>query len=153
MIKVKIEGLEGFNKAMLKLGVDFEDAVEQGVALTAQEVRTESIKLIQEKSSGKQVKRQKQGGGGTYDHTAASAGNAPNTDTGNLVSSIQTEKDGELTYKVGATSKAKYAGWLEFGTKNMAARPWLSPALESKGENLRKNIEKSVGAAIMRLKK
>lgn len=153
MSRVKVVNLSGFKASMLRLGSEFEEAVEKGLALTSQEVRTAAIRGIQDKSPGKKVQRQRQGGKGTYSHVAASAGYAPNTDTGNLVSSIQTERVSPLQYRVGSTSKAEYAEWLEFGTKNMKARPWLQPAFEEKRTALKSNIIISVNEAIRRLKK
>lgn len=55
-------------------------------------------------------------------------GDPPNTDTGRLVQSIKFDfQDGGLTGRVG--TNLKYGAWLEFGTKNMKARPWLSTAV------------------------
>ena len=49
-------------------------------------------------------------------------------DTGRLRSSITTERKG-LTLSVG--SNVKYAPFIEFGTRRMAAQPFLFPAAES----------------------
>ena len=76
---------------MKRLGVAFDDAVDKGTFVTANEIRSYAIKSIAETSSGKQVQRSKQGGG-TYTHTAAAKGQAPNTDTGKLVASIAAER-------------------------------------------------------------
>lgn len=70
-------------------------------------------------------------------HTASSAGNPPNTDTGYLANNIflQIDSDG-----LGASveSRAEYSDYLEFGTSKMRARPFLQPALEA---NRRKIIQ------------
>jgi HK97 gp10 family phage protein len=70
-------------------------------------------------------------------HTASSAGNPPNTDTGYLANNIYLEID---TDGLGADveSRAEYSEFLEFGTSKMLPRPFLQPALEA---NRRKIIQ------------
>jgi HK97 gp10 family phage protein len=62
-------------------------------------------------------------------HKASAAGQPPATDTGYLVSNISVVMDAD---GLGASveSRADYSSHLEFGTKNMAARPYMQPALE-----------------------
>lgn len=55
-------------------------------------------------------------------------GEPPKSDTGRLVSSISHERMGFLNYAVGAN--VHYAGYLELGTRKMAARPYLQPTLK-----------------------
>tara|TARA_B100001939_G_C16934769_1_gene615537 strand:- start:578 stop:1003 length:426 start_codon:yes stop_codon:yes gene_type:complete len=64
-------------------------------------------------------------------HQASAEGEAPATDTGFLVSNIthQFAKKGK-TMASKVLSKANYSKFLEFGTRNMGARPFLQPALE-----------------------
>ena len=147
-MSVKVTGLRDFKVQMQKLGAAFDDAVDDGVFVTANDVRTYAIKSIQETSSGQQVRRSKQGGG-TYTHTAAAKGQAPNTDTGNLVASIAVEKAGNAKYHIG--SGLDYAEFLEFGTSKMGARPWLQPAMQANRKNLINNIQKTVDIYIGRL--
>lgn len=66
----------------------------------------------------------------TRTHTASAAGEPPATDTGRLVSSIfqDTKKRGKTFVGIVGAS-VDYAIHLEFGTTNMAARPFLQPAL------------------------
>ena len=52
-------------------------------------------------------------------------------DTGYLRSTIGREKEGSSRYVVEAT--ADYASYVEFGTRKMAAQPYLRPALERVG--------------------
>lgn len=63
-------------------------------------------------------------------HTASSAGNPPNTDTGYLANNIYLQIDAD---GLGADveSRADYSEALEFGTSKMEARPFLQPALEA----------------------
>ena len=75
--------------------------------------------------SGKTYRR------GSVVHQASAEGEAPATDTGFLVSNIthQFAKKGK-TMASKVLSKANYSEFLEFGTRNMGARPFLQPALE-----------------------
>ena len=149
-MSTKITGQRDFSRAMKRLGVAFDDAVDKGTFVTANEIRSYAIKSIAETSSGKQVQRSKQGGG-TYTHTAAAKGQAPNTDTGKLVASIAAERVGDARYHIG--SGLDYASWLEFGTKKMGARPWLNPAFRARQNNLISNISEVVNLYIDRLPK
>ena len=149
-MSTKITGQRDFSRQMKRLGVAFDDAVDKGTFVTANEIRAYAIQSIQEVSSGRQVQRSRQGGG-TYTHTAAAEGQAPNTDTGKLVASIAAERVGEARYHIG--SGLDYANWLEFGTKKMGARPWLQPAFRARQNNLIVNISEVVELYIDRLPK
>lgn len=62
-------------------------------------------------------------------HQASAAGEAPANDTSALANSIRAQSEQGLTWRVSAS--ARYAAPLELGTKRMAPRPFLAPALES----------------------
>lgn len=148
-MSVTVTGAAELKARMVKLGDQMEIAAEEGVFITAQDMRTYAIKSIQDLSPGVPVKRSRQGGG-TYDHIAASEGQAPNTDTGALVSSISAEKIGDASYEIG--TNLERGQYLEMGTKFMRPRPWLVPALDANRNNLLKNIEKAVDLRIKKLK-
>ena len=150
-MSVTVTGIDEFKRKMLSLGPDMFSAVDQGVEVTAGDIRTFAIKSIQEQSPGQMVKRSRQGGG-TYSHVAAASGNAPNSDTGTLVRSISTERIGESEYAVG--TNLPYGSHLEFGTKktNGKSWPWLHPAMMANTDNLMSNIHKVVNIYIGRLK-
>ena len=149
-MSVQVTGAQELKAKMLKLGSQMEQAAEEGVFITAQDVRTYAIKSIQDQSPGQVVTRSRQGGG-TYPHVAAAEGQAPNTDTGRLVSSIATEKLGNANYEVG--TGLSYGEFLEMGTVNMRPRPWLIPALNANSDNLLKNIEKAADIRIRKMTK
>lgn len=68
---------------------------------------------------------------GAVTHTASAAGQAPANDTGRLVNSFGiSQSANKLAVRIksgGAT--VDYAVALEFGTRNMEARPFMKPAL------------------------
>jgi HK97 gp10 family phage protein len=64
-------------------------------------------------------------------HQASAPGESPAMDTSLLANSIMTEADDDGVY-VGTNSE--YAEPLEFGTARMAARPFMTPAVEANRE-------------------
>ena len=145
-MSVQVSGDEDLRRRLLSLGRDMDKALANGVFLTANDIRKDSIKSIQEQSFGSYVQRSRQGGG-TYTHIAAKPGSAPNTDTGKLVASIAVEMDWSKR-EAFVGSNLPYAAWLEDGTTKMDARPWLEPALRKNRGNLDSNINKAVMAVI-----
>ena len=62
-------------------------------------------------------------------HTASAAGEAPASDTGYLANNIFVNMDAD-GFGASVESRADYSSFLEFGTTQMAARPFMQPALE-----------------------
>lgn len=62
-------------------------------------------------------------------HQASAPGQMPAVDTSNLVNNINSEMTAQ-TEGVVHTGDVSYAIHLEYGTVNMAARPYLTPAAE-----------------------
>lgn len=121
----KFEKMSSFKGAMKELE-------RQTNGLIALEIRNAAIKLLNDNKDGTKATRYMP----RRNVFVSNPGDAPNTDTGRLVQSIKVERDGESAYLVG--TNLKYGAWLEFGTKDMAARPWLSTALRLTGKNLSK---------------
>jgi HK97 gp10 family phage protein len=80
-------------------------------------------------------------------HVASTAGNAPNSDTGNLASNITIQQI-QGGYDVGSRVGAPYGIALEFGTSKMAARPWLAPAFNAALEHLSRVADRILKGAI-----
>jgi HK97 gp10 family phage protein len=74
-------------------------------------------------------------------HTASSVGAFPRIDTGTLANSIKMvkEKDSVLV----GTNK-NYGRFLEFGTINMDARPWLVPSLEANNKQFQSDMREAL---------
>jgi len=63
-------------------------------------------------------------------HQASAPGEPPATDTGKLVSSIVGDaKVVDKQVQGFLEARTAYAGYLEFGTRKMAARPFMTPAV------------------------
>lgn len=89
-------------------------------------IHSTAIKSIQQNSSGDRQTRYKP----KRTVRASKPGDAPNTDTGRLVKSVDFNFENRgLVGEVG--TNLKYGKHLEFGTKTMAPRPWLSTAVKS----------------------
>lgn len=70
--------------------------------------------------------------------------NAP-VDTGMLRASITSTGSGS-EYEIG--TNLEYAPFVEYGTRYMAAQPFLFPAFEKGVKDLKKNINKAVASAL-----
>lgn len=86
--------------------------------------------------------------GATYGkHVASKEGSPPNTDTGVLVKSIQYDIDTKNLSGVVGTN-LKYGAALEFGTKDIGPRPWLSRAFREKAAEIVKSFDAAFRRAI-----
>ncbi len=131
-------------KNLKKARSNYRQIVKAGVIETALEVRNIAVTSIQELSNGKLTTVYKQGG--TVERRRVSAeGDAPNTDTGRLQQSIAWEMAASSYKTARVGTNVEYAPALEFGTRYMAARPFLQPALEKvrQANLLAKNITKA----------
>ena len=123
-MKVKID-MEGMQDLLVKLqNVEGEGkkALAQSVNVGLLMIETRCKKKVQSHASkGRTYTR------GGVTHTASAGGNPPNTDTGYLVSQmyVELETDGMTGYFV---SGAGYSSFLEYGTVNMAERPFVYPS-------------------------
>jgi len=73
----------------------------------------------------------RKGKGGKIAHRASAPGEAPATDTGELVRGLRVMPSNEHTLSAFVASTAPYSWWLEFGTSQMAARPFMHPAFKA----------------------
>jgi HK97 gp10 family phage protein len=66
--------------------------------------------------------------------------------TGNLRASIRTWQEGPSTWACG--TNMHYAPYVEFGTRYMAARPYLAPAAEAVRQRLPSGIAEAIRRAL-----
>ena len=140
MTTIKIKGLEPTlkNLRLLQNGLDKEltNVLRGG----GQFIRGEAIRSIQ---TGPKSGRTYEKYNPRRTHKASAPGQAPASDTGNLVSQIMSVADGKNTL---VESRAEYSKFLEFGTSKMLPRPFLFPASE-------KSTKKIVQVLIQKLNK
>lgn len=146
-------GLLGFDKLEKKLGEVakvFNKAAEESIVEATLLVHATAVKSIQKNTDGQSQTRYNP----NREVKASNPGDPPNTDTGRLVQSIQFDfesKNGKMTGFVG--TNLKYGAYLEFGTEDMQARPWLAPALQNSAKKVGEIFEKKLGAGIKEFKK
>lgn len=131
-------------KQLDKLKKEIGKDVASSLYMAGEIVRGTAVKSIQKQSQGEAVTRYRRGGA-KYSHVASKPGDAPNTDTGNLVKNIAVEPGDESVF-VG--TNVEYGAWLEIGTKDMAARPWLRPALKSNRKKINKLIQTAINKQV-----
>ncbi len=79
-------------------------------------------------------------------HQASAPGEAPANDLGFLVANIKADMSDQFTANLRST--APYSIHLEYGTINMAARPFLGPAGDAAKAKAKEVFDAYVGAAL-----
>ena len=124
-IKFKVTNLKKVLSQLDKLQNDMEIPFQEIEKGGGQLIRAEAIRSIQ---TGAKSGVMYQMYNPRREHRASAPGQAPASDTGNLVSKI-TVKQKSLNV-VHVESNADYSAFLEYGTSKMEARPFMFPAFE-----------------------
>lgn len=142
---VKIEGLDRIDRAMKGVPEAINKEVNIALFASAKHVEAEAKKSITNgQKTGRVYKRR------TVFHQASAPGEAPASDTGALVErgiASYLNKEGMYSFVVAGRGIVKYAAMLEFGTRKMAARPFLFPALERSKDWIRERLAAAVRRA------
>ena len=124
-INLKVKNLKKVLSQLNRLQKDMEVPFQEIVKGGAQLIRGEAIKSIQ---TGSKSGVMYQMYNPRREHRASAPGEAPASDTGNLVSKIIVkQKSKDIT---SVESNADYSAYLEYGTSKMEARPFMLPAFE-----------------------
>jgi HK97 gp10 family phage protein len=126
MTTIRVEGLDEALKAFDRLGAAGKRQAHRAIARSVQKVRADAVKEIQRGVKSGRVYERGSGQNLSATHRASAPGEAPATDTGRLASSVKATSSG-LGGTVG--TDLPYGFFLEYGTMQMAERPWLRPAL------------------------
>lgn len=123
-VRATIQGDKELAENFRQLGVNAEREIQQIIDESLLAVQGDIVRSIQRgPATGKVYQKYLP----RREHQASAPGQAPQTDTGALASSIQhTRRD--MTGWV--FSRLEYAVYLEFGTQSMMARPYFHPAIE-----------------------
>ena len=109
----------------------------RAVRATAQAIRNDAIISVKSHlSSGKVYTR------GTVKHVASKPGSPPNQDRGTLTRNIRVTMNDDLTADI--SSNAPYSAALEFGTSNIDARPFMTPAVEGQRVKHKERLQKAI---------
>jgi len=121
--------LASFQKLNVTMLPDLQEVIKGG----AQTIRTEAVNLIQKGAKSGKVYRKYNP---TREHVSSAPGQAPASDTGNLVRNIKVVQVNQDVTQV--TSEAKYSKELEYGTSKMRARPFMFPAYKMSQDKILK---------------
>ena len=80
-------------------------------------------------------------------HRASAPGESPATDSGTLASRVFHEVQAG-GFEASVFSDVDYAGMLEFGTKNMAPRPYLGPSLRQHADEFYRGLDLALVGAL-----
>jgi len=122
---IKVSNLKKVMSQLNRLGKDMEQPFQEIVKGGGQLIRGEAIKSIQ---TGAKSGVMYQMYNPRREHRASAPGQAPASDTGNLVSKIVVRQKGANVTNV--ESNANYSAFLEYGTSKMQPRPFMLPAFE-----------------------
>ena len=147
-INIKVKGLKKAQDALKNLEKDLEQPFREVILGGAQLIRGEAIKSIQ---TGPKSGRIYEKYNPRRTHQASAPGQAPASDTGNLVSQIIVRP--KNPDEVAVESNALYSIFLEFGTSKMLARPFLFPATERSRPKIIQAVFNRVVKEIKRLVK
>tara|TARA_R110000744_G_scaffold120679_1_gene224861 strand:- start:280 stop:726 length:447 start_codon:yes stop_codon:yes gene_type:complete len=135
------KNLPAFQKRLKKrLETNAVDNIKKAMVRSTMAVRSEVVTSISGGGSGRTYKKYNP----NRTHQASAAGSPPATDTGVLISGISTSVEVEKNALVGkiaayapADGGGNYALFLEFGTTEMEARPFMQPALDKSASKIR----------------
>jgi len=139
-VKMKVVNASQFNAKINKQSNDVLKNLVRAVRIATSETRNVAVTSIASnpRSGGSETRYNP-----TRTISISSAGDAPAGDTGFLASNIHLSLSADgLSGEV--ESRADYSAALEFGTINMAARPFLQPALEQGKRKYQRMFSKAV---------
>jgi len=172
-VSFEITGLDSIAQGSERVKQAVADEINKAVYASAQKVSTEAKKSILDGNKSGRIDNRRRSGSvigtavnfnngvvaaeGSFRggfHRASAPGEAPASDTGRLVNSINSYAVGNgEAISVAGRGTVKYATMLEFGTSKMAARPFMFPALEKSKAWISARIQDAVRRGIEAAKK
>jgi HK97 gp10 family phage protein len=151
-LSVTVDGMEALEKRFIALDKEARQRVNRAVNVSAIEFHRDVVKTIR-KPTGRyrQYKRGKTAisKGKKRIHYSSMPGSPPNSDSGNLVKNTRITRRPTLRRSwAHVVSGAKYASWLEDGTRKMKARPFWGPMLRKKRPIFVSRIRQAINSAI-----
>lgn len=146
-LEFRIEGLEKLRRASKNAEVYFRDELAKALESSALHVKNEAITSISRGTKTGRFYRV-----GSVLRRASAPGEAPANQTGRLIGSITTKLEQSKLFALvrAGNGIVNYARALEFGTVNMAARPFLLPAAERSRAWIERRLNAAVNRAIKR---
>jgi HK97 gp10 family phage protein len=135
-ITITIPNLDAVQKAITQYGLKAELEVSKALNATGTSIVNGVKKQMRSSKSGRRYKRGRSGV-----HIASAPYEAPAVDTGILINrSMYETKINNLHFVVG--SNVKYSEHLEFGTRKMAARPFLRQSVINRQSEIKQILSK-----------
>lgn len=143
-VTFKIEGLDRIAKATQAVQQEIDKQLDIALFASGKHVEKEAKEsILSGDKTGRIYQRR------SVTHRASAPGEAPASDTGRLVNSINVylDKAAKTALVIAGRGSVKYATMLEFGTLKMAARPFMHPALEKSRAWIQERLAKAVRIA------
>jgi hypothetical protein len=129
-----------------------EPLIKQAIVEGAFAVHAHAIDAMSEQKSGAMYDTEfRTGAGGRVfpvgervPHRASAPGEAPAVDTGRLKTSLHVSVSSGGHAEADVVAPVSYALHLEYGTRKMAPRPFLAPALEANREMIFEKVRRAV---------
>jgi len=144
-VKARLQGDRELARAFEKAGINAEEAITEIVQEATLSLQGLVIRSVQRGPAM----------GRTYvkytpnrTHTASAPGQPPMTDTGDLANSIKWQMRGMDGYVFSRLDSPPYPLYLEFGTKNMQARPFFRPAVERERPKFVKRYDRLIDKVV-----
>lgn len=135
-IKARIIGTEKLVATLNKMSLEAKNNIVQALNKGAIVVHKTAGKSIQQSSGS--FKENSKG------HFSSPPGAPPNADTGNLARRLRIKPAKAAELEAQVISGAKYSADLEFGTRNMAARPFMAPSFRDHVKNIKNAVAKAI---------
>ena len=116
------------NRALENMIATFGDNADDWLNGVAQQINGEIVQSFGDSPSGESYTR------GGVTHVASVAGYPPNVDTGSLRASMKVTRMGHLHYRI--SDGVEYGIYLEEGTRDIEARPFVSPVIVEWGRKI-----------------
>lgn len=136
-----VTGTSNLKSILQNLNADIEKGVDQGLSAIGLIVQNDAKQAVQKPPKTGKIRKKKNNK--NVMHQSSAWGEAPATDTGNLVNSIQMDVD-TRTKEVTISAQMDYAARLEFRLN----RPFLRPAVEKNKGRFGEIIGKYIKANI-----
>jgi HK97 gp10 family phage protein len=149
-LSFKIDGLDKLATASERVKKNVADELDKALLASAKRIElTAKKKILQGKKTGRIYKVR------TVMRRTSAPGEAPANQTGKLANSINSyvNRISALVFEgftIAGRGMAKYAPHLEFGTKKMAARPFMFPSAEECRAWIKARLTRAVDDGIKR---
>lgn len=149
-VSFTIDGLDRIDRASKEVQASVAKEMQKALYASALQIEKEAkLSITQGGKTGHIYKR------GNVTHQASAAGEAPASDTGRLVNSIQSYLKASAleSFVIAGRGLVKYAKMLEFGTSKIAARPFMFPASQKSKNWIQNRLQKAVIDGVLKVGK